>query len=154
MLHKPNLLILDEPTNGLDPEGIKELRDLIKNLAKTEKMGILISSHNLAELESFCNKVTIIKNGKVVETNDINEVKKVKQSYIIEIDDLSNVEEILKMRIEPMNDNKFRLHIKKSEAPQVVKRLVENNKKVYMVTEEILTLEDAFLKKTGGNVID
>lgn len=117
-------------------------------------MGILISSHNLAELESFCNKVTIIKNGKVVETSDINEVKKVKQSYIVEVDDLNNVEEILKMRIEQIDSNKFRLHIKKSETPQVVKRLVENNKKVYMVTEEMLSLEDAFLKKTGGNVIE
>jgi energy-coupling factor transporter ATP-binding protein EcfA2 len=67
ILHKPNLLILDEPTNGLDPEGIKSLRDLLKKLAKEEKMGILISSHNLTELESFCNKITIIKNGEIVE---------------------------------------------------------------------------------------
>lgn len=117
-------------------------------------MGILISSHNLSELESFCNKVTIIKNGKVVETNNINEVKKVKQSYIIEINDLSNVEEILKIKTEQIDNTKFRLHIKKSEVPQVIKRLVENNKKVYMVTEEMLSLEDAFLKKTGGNVIE
>ena len=49
-------------------------------------MGILISSHNLAELESFCNKVTIIKNGRIVETSNINEVKKIEQSYIIEVD--------------------------------------------------------------------
>lgn len=61
ILHKPNLLILDEPTNGLDPEGIKDLRELLVKLAKDENMGILISSHNLAELESFCNKVSIIK---------------------------------------------------------------------------------------------
>lgn len=154
MLHKPNLLILDEPTNGLDPEGIKELRDLIKNLAKTEKMGILISSHNLAELESFCNKVTIIKNGKIVETSDINEVKKIEQSYVIELDSLDNIEKILDMQIEKIDDKKFRLHINKEEVPQVVNKLVENNKKVYMVAEEIISLEDAFLKKTGGNVIE
>ena len=61
LVHKPNLLILDEPTNGLDPEGIKELRDLLKRLAKTEKMGILISSHNLLELESFVTDVCLIK---------------------------------------------------------------------------------------------
>ena len=63
ILHHPNLLILDEPTNGLDPEGIVELRNLLKKLAKEEKMGILISSHNLMELESFCNKVCIIQWG-------------------------------------------------------------------------------------------
>ena len=53
ILHKPNLLILDEPTNGLDPEGIKEMRELLINLAKKEKMAILISSHNLAELDNL-----------------------------------------------------------------------------------------------------
>lgn len=154
LLHKPNLLILDEPTNGLDPEGIKELRDLIKNLAKKEKMGILISSHNLAELESFCNKVTIIKNGKVVETNNIKDVKKIEQSYIIEVDNLNSLENILGMPIEKINETQFKLHIKKEQAPIVVQKLVENNKKIYMITEEILSLEDAFLKKTGGNVIE
>ena len=71
ILHKPNLLILDEPTNGLDPEGIKDLRELLIRLAKEEGMGILISSHNLAELESFCNKVSIIKNGSIMETSDL-----------------------------------------------------------------------------------
>ena len=60
LLHKPNLLILDEPTNGLDPEGIKELRELIKDLAEKENMSIVISSHNLSELESFCNKCIAI----------------------------------------------------------------------------------------------
>lgn len=59
ILHKPNLLILDEPTNGLDPEGIKQVRDLIAKLAKEEKMAIMISSHNLSEIENVCNKICI-----------------------------------------------------------------------------------------------
>lgn len=154
LLHKPNLLILDEPTNGLDPEGIKELRDLIKELAKKEKMAIVISSHNLSELESFCNKVTIIKNGKVVETSTINEVKKVEQSYIIELDNLIDVQKILETSIEQISETQFKINVNKEEIPQIVKKLVESNKKVYMVNEEILSLEDAFLKKTGGNVIE
>lgn len=154
ILHKPNLLILDEPTNGLDPEGIKELRELIKNLAEKEKMAIVISSHNLAELESFCNKVTIIKNGKIVETNSINEVKKVEQSYIIELDDINNIEKIIETQIEKINENKFKINVRKEEIPQIIKKLVNANKKIYMVNEEILSLEDAFLKKTGGNVIE
>lgn len=154
ILHKPNLLILDEPTNGLDPEGIKELRDLLKNLAKKEKMEIVISSHNLAELESFCNRVTIIKNGEIVETCSINEVKKVEQSYIIEVDSITDLDKILTLPIEKINETLFKLHINKDEVPQVIKKLVESNKKVYSVKEETLTLEDAFLKKTGGNVIE
>ena len=61
LLHNPKLLILDEPTNGLDPEGIKEVKVLLKRLAEKENMAILISSHNLAELDTFCNKISIIK---------------------------------------------------------------------------------------------
>ena len=81
ILHNPNLLILDEPTNGLDPEGIKDLRELLKNLAKKEKMAIFISSHNLSEIESLCNKVCIIQNGEVVETEDILKVKSESQTH-------------------------------------------------------------------------
>ena len=154
LLHKPNILILDEPTNGLDPEGIKELRDLIKHLAEKEKMAIVISSHNLSELESFCNKVTIIKNGTIVETNTISEVKKVEQSYIIELDNINNIEKILEKPIKQLSETQFKINVSKEEIPPIVKKLVETNKKVYMVNEEILSLEDAFLKKTGGNVIE
>lgn len=81
-------------------------------------MAIVISSHNLAELESFCNKVTIIKNGKVVETSTINEVKKVEQSYIIELDNLENVEQILEKSIEKVNETRFKININKDEIPR------------------------------------
>ena len=154
ILNKPNLLILDEPTNGLDPEGLKELRELIKKLAEKEKMAIVISSHNLSELESFCNKVTIIKNGKIVETSTINEVRKVEQSYIIELDNLEDIEKILGKEITKGEETKFKINVTKEEIPQIIKKIVEANKKVYSVTEEIISLEDAFLKKTGGNVIE
>ena len=129
LLHKPNLLILDEPTNGLDPEGIKELRDLIKDLAEKENMAIVISSHNLAELESFCNKVTIIKNGKVVETSTINEVKKVEQSYIIELNNLENVEQILEKSIEQVNETRFKININRDEIPRNSKKISRSGQK-------------------------
>lgn len=154
ILHKPEVLILDEPTNGLDPEGIKELRDLLKELAQKENMGILISSHNLAELESFCNKITIIKNGEVVETSEINKVKKVEESYIIEVNNLDSIEEIIGIKIEKINENKFRIHVGREKIPEIVKKLVKAKKEIYLVVEETLSLEDAFLKKTGGNVIE
>ena len=118
LLHKPNLLILDEPTNGLDPEGIKELRELIKDLAEKENMSIVISSHNLSELESFCNKVTIIKNGKIVETSTINEVKKVEHSYIIELDNLEDIQKIIEKKIEKISETKFKIDVDKDEIPR------------------------------------
>lgn len=154
LLHKPNLLILDEPTNGLDPEGIKELRDIIKRLAAKEKVGVVISSHNLSELESFCNKIVIIKNGEIVETNELKKVKNIEESYIFEVDKISKISKILEEKIEKINDNSFKIHINKESIPEIIKKLIENDIKIYTIKEEEISLEDAFLKRTGGNIID
>ena len=154
ILHRPNLLILDEPTNGLDPEGIKELREIIKNLALKENVGVLISSHNLSELESFCNKVVIIKNGKIIDRNNLSDVKKIEHSYIIEVDNINNIKNIIGLDIEFISSNTFKVNIDKENIPLIIKKLVDNNINIYMVKEETISLEDAFLKKTGGNVID
>lgn len=67
LLNKPKLLILDEPTNGLDPNGIVEIRKILKVLAEKEKIAIIISSHNLAELEQTCDVIGIINNGDLIE---------------------------------------------------------------------------------------
>lgn len=154
LLHNPNLLILDEPTNGLDPEGIKELRDIIKRLATKEKVGVVISSHNLSELESFCNKIVIIKNGEIVETNELKKVKNIEESYIFEVDKILKISKILEEKIEKINDNSFKIHINKESIPEIIKKLIENDIKIYTIKEEEISLEDAFLKRTGGNVID
>ena len=151
LINKPNLLILDEPTNGLDPEGIKELRDILKKLAQKENVGIIISSHNLSELESFCNKIVIIKNGEIVEENKLSNFKKIEESYIIEVDNITKIKEI---EFEKINENNIKIHVNKKEIPAIIKKLVENNIKIYTVREETITLEDAFLKRTGGNIID
>ena len=153
LLHKPNLLILDEPTNGLDPEGIKELRDIIKRLATKEKVGVVISSHNLSELESFCNKIVIIKNGEIVETNELKKVKNIEESYIFEVDEISKISKILEEKIEKINDNSFKIHINKESIPEIIKKLIENGVKIYTVKEEEISLEEAFLKRTGGNIL-
>ena len=96
IINKPNLLILDEPTNGLDPEGIKELRDLLKGLVKKEKIGILISSHNLAELDNFCTDVCIIKKGKILTNKTIEDAKKTnRESYLIRLNKTTGLKKIL-----------------------------------------------------------
>ena len=155
ILHKPNLLILDEPTNGLDPEGIKELRELLKDLAKKEKMAIFISSHNLAEIETLCNKVCIIQNGEVIETTDLKKVKQeVKTHYQIEVDSIEKVKQCIQEELEIKNETQFVIQMKKEQVPQIVKKLVESNIKVYEIHEKQMSLEDVFLKKTGGNQID
>lgn len=156
IIHKPKLLILDEPTNGLDPEGIKQLRDLLTKLAKEENMGILISSHNLAELESFCNKISIIQNGKIIETSSLEDAKRVKGRiiYEIELDSTDDVDKIIENEINIIDSHIIKINLTKEEIPEIVSKLVNENKKVYKVCEDTISLEDAFLKKTGGNVID
>ncbi len=156
ILHKPALLILDEPTNGLDPEGIKSMRELLVKLAKEEHMAILISSHNLAELESFCTKVCIIKNGEIIETSDIQDVKKeVSDGYFIfEVNDTKQAKLLLGDDSTIIDESKIRVSAKKENVPDLVKKLVLQDIKIYSAVEDILTLEDAFLKKTGGNIIE
>jgi ABC-2 type transport system ATP-binding protein len=161
IINKPNLLVLDEPTNGLDPEGIKELRDLMVKLAEKEKMAIFISSHNLAELESFCNTVCIIKNGKVIENSSMKDLKtdvtKELSEYVVEIENTKLLNDSIitefKEKVEIVSDSVFKIKIKREEVPSFVKKLVENNINIYEIYEEEVTLEEAFLKRTGGNVI-
>lgn len=156
ILHKPNLLILDEPTNGLDPEGIIEIRNLIKRLAHEEKIGILISSHNLSELENSCDKVCIIKSGEIVEEMNIEGLKNeiVEESYILEINDSKKAKDIVKNRYEILDNEHIKVYANKVELPAITKELEKNQITVYTITKEEITLEDAFLKKIGGNNID
>lgn len=155
LIHKPNLLILDEPTNGLDPEGIKELRDLLQRLAKNEKMGILISSHNLLELESFVTDVCLIKNGEIIVTSAIKDIKRTERAvYTIRLDRTTNIENILNDGDEVL-DNKFiKVYRDEKDIPSFIELLVRKKYKIYEVRENLMSLEEAFLKKAGGNIID
>ena len=75
LIKKPKLLILDEPTNGLDPAGIRELRNMLKRISEEENISILISSHILAEVENICDEIIIIDKGKIIKEFGIEEVK-------------------------------------------------------------------------------
>ena len=118
-------------------------------------MAILISSHNLAELDNFCTKVCIIKNGEVIETSEISKIKKEasQEERRFEVDNVELVKGIIK-DIEIIGKNRFKLNVPKEDVPNIIKMLVENNVKIYEVKQEEKTLEDAFFEKTGGNVIE
>lgn len=80
LLNKPKLLILDEPTNGLDPNGIVEMRNILKSLAKNENITIVISSHNLAELEQTCDVIGVINNGKLIDFKTMAQIESIIES--------------------------------------------------------------------------
>ncbi len=155
ILHHPNILILDEPNNGLDPEGIKSLRLLLQKLAKEEKMAILISSHNLAELESFITKVCIIKNGVIIANEDIKKYKKqaITSTYLFEV---SNIKEAVKLvkGAKLLSDDSFEVEIDREKISETIKKLIDKDINIYQVYEQEASLEEAFLKQTGGNIID
>ncbi len=154
LLAAPNLLILDEPTNGLDPEGIKELRDLVKKLAQ-EGVAILISSHNLAELENFCTNVCIIKNGTVISENKMADLKKDSESYYeIEVSKIRGLKSLLQKDDEIIDDNILHVKRNKKEIAELVKEIVKKDIDIYQVKLVEASLEEAFLKETGGNIID
>lgn len=150
LLHQPNLLVLDEPTNGLDPEGIKDLRVLLKRLAKSG-VGILISSHNLSELESFCTRVCIISDGVILEESSIEEIKEMDENkYTLKVNDISLCKNYLN-ECDKILDKTHLEVIKDEEGiSSFIKLLVKNNIDIYEVKKESMSLEEAFIKKSGG----
>ena len=108
------------------------------------------------ELESFCTKVTIIKNGEIVGTSTIEEAKKVNKEsiYHFVVDKVIEVSNILENEVERIDDENIQVYAKKEEIPEIIEKLVTSGVKIYSVYPEEMSLEDAFLKKTGGNVID
>lgn len=150
LLNAPDLLILDEPTNGLDPEGIKDLRNLLKKLA-SDGMGILISSHNLAELESFCNKVCIINKGIIVEAKSIKDFKKNENRVLFKV---STTADLPIKGAKEIKKESFIVKAGPEEIAKIIKTLVKNKIDIYEVRPEELTLEEAFLQKTGGKKHD
>ena len=151
LLNSPNLLVLDEPTNGLDPEGITELRNLLVKLAKENKVAILISSHNLAELQSFCTNICIIQEGKIISTDTISELQHDNSGkYIVEVDKQDGIEKYLKESDKKLENNLLEVSRSREEISDFIFELLKDGFKVYQVREKEKTLEQAFLERIGG----
>ncbi|MGX5634105.1 ABC transporter ATP-binding protein [Bacillus thuringiensis] len=149
LLHQPKILILDEPTNGLDPAGIRQIRNYLQRLAKEENIAILVSSHLLSEIELMCDRVVIIKQGKLAQTYNLHEQAKRDETILVafEINPAQKANDILKGKVQ---GNIIEVSLTKEEVPQLIKRLVAADVLVYAVTIQNKTLEDAFIAITEG----
>ncbi|WP_242142519.1 MULTISPECIES: ABC transporter ATP-binding protein [unclassified Bacillus cereus group] len=149
LLHNPKVLILDEPTNGLDPAGIHEIRDYLQKLAKEKNIAVIVSSHLLSEIELMCDRVVIIKNGQFVQAYNLHEKAKNDETVVVtfEVDQIERANEIIHGKVQ---ENIIVASVTKTEIPQIVKQLVHNDILVYGVTVQNKTLEDKFLSITGG----
>ena len=152
IVHNPKVLILDEPTNGLDPEGIIALNRLLKKLAK-DGMSIIISSHILSELELLCNKVCFINNGKIISYRTMNELQILtpNSNYIIELN-TTELNKILDNYNYKIIDSKhIEVSIDQDALNHLIKILFNNNIKIYEIKKQVLSLEKIFLNMIGGN---
>lgn len=146
ILHRPKLLILDEPMNGLDPEGIKDLKNILTTLARDYSMAIIISSHILSELESFCTRICIFSKGRVEKDTSIAEIKRIteKERYCLEVSD-TNLDSIL-TSYQVLDNEHIEVSTTRENIVNILKALLLNDIFVYEVKREVLSLEDVFLK--------
>lgn len=159
LLHNPKLLILDEPTNGLDPNGILEMRLFLKNIAHKKNIAILISSHILAEMELMCDTVGIINNGKIVKIKTIDQLKKLESYQKIEaVVNFPNYaakliyEKFQPKRIE-VKGNIVSFPLPSEKIPEITQFLVSNNLSIYSISSVSKSLEEIFLETLNTKLL-
>ena len=159
ILHRPSLLILDEPTNGLDPAGIRELRDYLRKLTKEEGISVIVSSHLLSEMELMCDRVAIIQAGKLVDIRSLQESRDAAQTKIvIEAGDLPAAQRLLASAFDPSlltisGIGQLELAADKSAVPHIARLLVSAEIDVLGIHAVQKSLEEQFLEITGGEMV-
>ena len=151
LLHKPELIILDEPTTGLDPQGIIEIRNLILRLKNEQNKTILLSSHQLSEIELIANRMVIITKGKSLVEGNVQELLNAQELTVrLELSDVNKAIPLIQqhfanVEITRINEVEISLSIEKQQVPHLNKRLGDNNILVYAL-EPKRKLEDFFMK--------
>lgn len=157
LLGKPELLILDEPANGLDPEGIKEIRDIIRHLSKDLNMAVLVSSHNLSELQLTCDRFLIIKKGKILADIKAEDISKGGTTVVINVDDAVKAIDVLKSEydITARHEGDGKLVADTEIATgDIAKTLILNGVTVNGIAVKKKTLEETFLSVTEDKKMD
>ncbi|APM39369.1 ABC transporter ATP-binding protein [Clostridium kluyveri] len=155
LMHNPKLLILDEPTNGLDPSGISEMRNLIKKIAKEEGISVLVSSHLISEIELICDKVTIIKNGTILKNADVSELLNNQEVFWILNDNKKGKEllnEVWKLESKIVED-RLEAAVDSSKLEEINSYFLTQGLLLKYVDKKHKTLEDLFLSVTKQSEI-
>lgn len=155
ILCKPELLILDEPTNGLDPAGMKQIRDLLKTLCTEYGITIMISSHILSEIESIADTVGVINHGMMMKEISMKAIEQMSLAYIeLTVLDTKKASFVLSEKLELSNfkiieDGKIRIYDTRVSTQELSKVLALNDVEVIALGRKAETLEDYFLKMTA-----
>ncbi|MGM9987420.1 MAG: ABC transporter ATP-binding protein [Bacillaceae bacterium] len=157
LLHSPSILILDEPTNGLDPQGIREFREYLRTLTK-QGISVLVSSHMLSEMQLMCDRFAIIEKGKLIHIATMDETnaeqEKADREYTFEVDNTERAYQLLEeegyaQHVKEKKDNKLTLLIDRGIVADINKLLVQNDIAVFEISFVKATLEDRFLEITN-----
>ena len=155
LLHDPKLLVLDEPTNGLDANGIKEIKMLLKRLTKERGTSILISSHILSTMESLCDRIAIIDNGKLVEIKTLNEIKQryaQNGSTYVKVGAPNFAGKLIQEKFNikvGICGNKVLFNASEADLAKIIVTLTQNRVPIYSAGEVDYSLEDMFLNIVG-----
>ncbi len=155
ILCRPELLILDEPANGLDPAGMKQIRELFCTLCSKYGITIMISSHILSEIETIAHTVGVISHGKIINEISMKEISDMNTAYIeLSVEDTRKTAYILADKLALTNfkiidDNKIRIYDLKAAVQEISKTLALNDIAINSISKKSETLEDYFLKMTG-----
>lgn len=159
IMTKPELLILDEPINGLDPMGIRELRELFKMLCKEYGITLLISSHILGEIEQMADTIGVIQNGKLIKEVSMKSINGKQTEYIeISVPDVKRAAYMLenKLRItnyKIMNENMIRVYEMNVTQQEISKTLIMNNVEIESINKKHSSLEEYFVNVMNGEGI-
>jgi len=157
LLPRPDLLVLDEPSNGLDPHGIKEVRDLIVSLAHELGVTVFVSSHILSEVEQMCNRLAIIDHGRLVKQGAIGELRGEEPVVVFGLDRPAEaralVEERLGIAVLAADDENIRLKLEQGRIADVNRVLVEAGYRVHSIAAKRQSLEDLFLELTEKSIL-
>lgn len=152
LLHRPKLLILDEPTNGLDPQGIRELRDYLRRLTQEEGTTVFVSSHLLSEMELMCDTVGIIRHGKLVDIRQLrtDEGERMFEETAFTVSDAAAAAALLQDYQAIAREHRVLVRADRDMIADINAALVEAGIRVYAIQPVTRSLEDQFLEMTGG----
>ncbi|MBT2639771.1 ABC transporter ATP-binding protein [Bacillus sp. ISL-39] len=154
LLHSPSLLILDEPTNGLDPAGIREIRTYIRKIAHEEGIAVFVSSHMLSEMQLMCDRIGIIQDGHLVSVESVGDFVGDKVNTVIEVEPIEKAREFVEKTLPELNPKvngaELVVSASREKVPALVKALAENEFNIYKISSGNKTLEEKFLEMTEG----
>lgn len=156
LISKPEIMVLDEPINGLDPEGILDIRNMLAELVRNEKMTILISSHILKELSALCTDYAIVREGCLIEELSAEELERKTRSYVLlRTNDIGKTTAVLEEKLniheyKVTYENEIMIYERLGEIEKISKTITDNNLVITRLNPEGESLEEYYIGRVGG----